>query len=293
MKPNTRNGLFSVLAILAAAFMITGCGGNSLNSGSTVSQSSAFNGIYRTAFTRGNTAVTVYLNYPDIEVVVTDEGGVYPSFVGTSTSGVTLTNGTYSFTGIPLSGSDGESAQATGTFASTNGANTISLTITGGIGYTGTVPFVTTSTNSLYVGTYGGTYAPSYTVGSSTTTEAAGTVTSLTLKADTTTGGYDMTASGATVDPTGVPVTFTITDAQVDPCGIIPNLTVVFVYSNGSSSVTNTYTDAFLNLGVVATTTLVESQRSTSTTWPDGASESDTMVLTQSSTIGLKKNATK
>jgi hypothetical protein len=278
------------VAIGFVGAIIGGCGGASTTNNST--PSSPFNGIYRTSLTRGNTAVTLYLNYPEVEAVVTDEGGALPSFVGSSTTVSTNTGGVVTFTSLPLTGSDGEVATASGTFgtATSGSGNVVTLTITGGVGFSGQVAQSTSSTNSIFVGTYGGTYTTTYTTAGVTRVESPGTVTSLTLAADSNTGGYDLNASGSTTDPTGNPVNFTITNAQVDPCGIVSNLSVVYSYSAGSPpTVTNTYGTAYLNLGVVATTTLVGFQQSTATNWSNNPVETDALLLTQSSTNSLKR----
>ena len=287
------NRLAFCLAAGVAGLLISGCGGSS-GSSSNTSPTSPFNGIYRTSFTRGTTAVTVYLNYPEVEIVATDESGSFPSFVGTSNSAVSTVGGVLTFTSVPLTGSDGESALASGTFAtaSSGTGNAVNVAITGGLGYNGQIPLTTATTNGLYVGTYSGTYSSTYsssTLTGATTTEPAGSVTSLTLSPDSTTGGYDMTATGTTTDPSGNAVSFAINDAQVDPAGIIPSLSVTFSYANGlNTSVTNTYSNAYLNLGVQATTTLVGYLHASTTNWANAPIETDNLVLTQQSTTALK-----
>jgi hypothetical protein len=289
VKVKTLIGL--LLAAMVAVLFTAGCGGSSGGGGSSVTNSSPFNGIYRTSFTRGTSAVTIYLNYPSIEIVVTDEAGSFPSYFGSSASGVTTVNGVLTFTDIPLAGSDGETSSASGTFGtSTTGtaANAVNLTVTGGLGYTGQIPVTSTTTNSLYTGTYGGSFKSSYTAAGVTTTPAAGSVTTLTLSPDTGTGGYDMSATGTTTDPTGVAVSFAITDAQVDPAGVISNLSVTFTYSNGTAPVTNSYGTGYLNLGVQATTQLIGYLQATSTGWGSAPVETDYLNLSQTSTTALK-----
>ena len=286
------------LAAAASAAVISGCGGVTAQSAT----GNAYNGIYRSSVTRGNTAVTVYLNYPTVEVVVTDEASVLPSFVGTGQA--TIYNGNVAFgtsagaaSGIPLTGSDGESAQASGVFApdSNGSGNAINLYVTGGVGFNAQIAATTTTTNSLFAGTYSGSDTTQFAVGTSsgttTTTEPAGTAT-ITLAADSNTGGYDLSGSGSTYDPSGKPVSYTIgTGATVDPCGIVSNLTITYTYAGGTPSpVTNTFTSAYLNLGVVANTTLVGYMKSSTTNWSTGASQIDQLVLTQTAT-GLRKKA--
>jgi hypothetical protein len=280
-----RRALWFAVALLA--LFIGGCGGT--HGSSTVSLSSPYNGIYRTAFTRGTSAITVYMNYPLIEIVVTDEAGVFPSYVGKAANGVTNVGLVPTFSSVTLTGSDGETAVASGTFgtSSTGPENVVNITLTGGIGLSTQIPISTTNTNTLDTGTYSGSFQSTYTANNVVTTPPQGSVSQLTLSPDLATGGYDLSATGNTIDPLGVAVQFTINDAQVDPCGIIGNLSVTYTYTNGTNPVTNTFSSAYLNLGVDASTTLVGYMQATSTGWGNGATEADTMVLTQTSASGL------
>jgi hypothetical protein len=285
--------LRSLIAIGAACLLLSGCGGN--NNGTGPGTSGAYNGIYRVALTRGTSAVTVYVNYPEVEAVVTDEAGVFASYQGSSTTASSLVNGDIQFSAITLNGSDGETASITGfETPGTNGAApTLNLTIVGGIGFNGAAPQVTTTSNSLLVGTYSGPFTSNYSslAGGAAATEPVGSISSMTITADSTTGGYDLSATGSTEDPTGAAVTFAINDAQVDPCGVItPGFTVTYTYTSGSPSpITNTFTTGYINLGVVATTTLVGLFQSTSTGWTGSPVETDTMVLTQASAAAKAK----
>jgi hypothetical protein len=176
--------------------------------------------------------------------------------------------------------------------------------LTGGIGYNATIPIATTTTNSLFVGTYSGSIQPVYTTTSSggtvSTPGAIGKVTTLSLAPDSTTGGYDLAASGTTTDPSGNAVSFTMTSTAVDPCGIIadpanassPALTVTYTYANGNAPVTNTYTTAYLNLGETAATSLTGILGATTTGWSGSPAETDTLVLTQTSAAAKKGAAT-
>ena len=239
--------------------------------------------------------MTIYVNYPTIEAVITDEAGAYPSYYGTSTTAGSLVNGDdLSFTAIPLTGSDGESASITGfeTTPTTGTAPALNVTVVGGIGFNGTVPQVTTATNTVLVGTYSGSFISNYSNTTTTTTEPVGTVSSFALTANTTSGavGYVLNGSGTTFDPTGNAVNFSISNANVDPAGVISGLTITFTYANGTTpSVTNTYATGYLNLGVVATTTLTGLFQATTTTWPTTPVETDTFVLTQATAASKAK----
>jgi hypothetical protein len=240
-----RRALWFAVALLA--LFIGGCGGT--HGSSTVSLSSPYNGIYRTAFTRGTSAITVYMNYPLIEIVVTDEAGVFPSYVGKAANGVTNVGLVPTFSSVTLTGSDGETAVASGTFgtSSTGPENVVNITLTGGIGLSTQIPISTTNTNTLDTGTYSGSFQSTYTANNVVTTPPQGSVSQLTLSPDLATGGY----------------------------------------TNGTNPVTNTFSSAYLNLGVDASTTLVGYMQATSTGWGNGATEADTMVLTQTSASGL------
>jgi hypothetical protein len=239
--------------------------------------------------------VTVYVNYPSVEVVVTDEGAFYPSYVGASNTAATTVDGNITFGPLTLTGSDGEVAQASGAFGlSPSGlVNAVNLTLTGGIGYSGQVLLTTSQPNSLYAGSYSGTFTSTYSAGLTAATEPTGTITSLTIAADSNTGGYDLNATGSTFDPIGNAVNFTISNAQVDPCGIISKLSIIFTYTDGTTpSVTNTYSSAYLNLGVVANTTLVGYLNALTPSWTIGTfTEADTLNLTKSVNPGIQSKA--
>jgi|GEM_PF-6121471 len=282
------NRIKSLLAIGAALLLLTGCGGSNNGSSSTTGP---YNGIYRTSLTRGTSALTIYVDYPLVEAVVTDEAGNFPSYSGSSSTAASIVNGSLSFTAIPLTGSDGETASITGFEVSgSGGAPTLDVTIVGGLGFNGGVPQTTTNSNSLLVGSYTGSWTSTYTSTGLTSTQPAGSVTSFNITADSGTGGYDLTAAGTTTDPTGTAVSFSINDAHIDPCGIVSGMTVTYTYSNGTTpSVTNTPYTGYINLGVVATTSLIGELQATTTTWSGTPVETDFLNLTQTSAASKAK----
>lgn len=272
-----------MVGVVSISVMLGGCGGGDLFGNTSGGQ---YNGLYRGALTRGNSVVTVYVNNPNVEIVVTDESGVRASFVGANSAALATSGSTATFTSLPLSGSDGQTAVATGTFSNNGTTNVLALAISGGVGFSGNISLTTVNTNTLYHGSYSGTFTSTYATSSTTVAKPAGAVTSLTIAPNNSTGGYTLNASGTTTDPSGNPVNFAVTNASVDPCGIVTNLTVNYTYSGGANApVTNSYSSAYLSLGLVSTLSLTGFIQATTTNWPGGGiTESDALLLTQTGT---------
>jgi hypothetical protein len=288
--------LITCLTAITAAIAMPGCTNNEGPNYVGV-PGAAWNGIYIQSIpdnlisSGSYDVLNVYVNYPQIEVVVTPNGSSTPAFIGSSATGLSDQVGVFRFS-IPLTGTNGQTATATGYLTNAqSGPNAVYITITGGVTYSFNVPIYSASTNTLLAGSYSGLYTTSYTSGGKTTTEPAGTVSSITVKADSTSGGYDLSATGTTSDPTGAAVSFTISDAQVDSVGLISNLKVTYSYPGTSkASVTNTYPTAFIDLGLAVNSkgiqtnsTLVGYWSELSTNWPGSPAETDALLLTAAS----------